>query len=310
LLQLIRPCIASLILAGCVTPGATATPASAPLNGRVKVIAHRGASAKAPENTMPAFAAAIAAEIDYVELDYHHTADDELIVLHDATLDRTTDHDERTGEDDVPVASQTLEALRTLDAGRWFGAAFAGTRLPTLAESLQATAPHTPVLVERKAGDARACMELLRREKWEHRVMVQAFDWSFLADLHALMPRLPLAALGKEDLDADKLDAIAATGARTISWRHSDLTAAAIAAAHARGLEVWAYTVDDPARIRRLVSYGVDGIITNDPVRTKSVLAVMPRPLAGGHDAVMPSSPEGLASGIRRPQVLNGILPK
>src|SRR5712691_12051383 len=93
------------------------------------IIAHRGASSYAPENTIAAFDLALQMGARHLELDVHLTCDDYLIVIHDDTLDRTTNG---TG----PVASQTLAALQTLDAGAWFGEAFAGARIPTLADVL------------------------------------------------------------------------------------------------------------------------------------------------------------------------------
>ncbi len=110
-------------------------------------IAHRGASALAPENTMAAFAMAVELGADAIELDLHVSRDGELVVIHDHTLDRTTD-----GEG--PVHTRSLQELKRLDAGRWFGESFAGQRIPTLAEVLDRFSGKIPLALEIKAGSA------------------------------------------------------------------------------------------------------------------------------------------------------------
>jgi len=108
-------------------------------------IAHRGASAFAPENTMAAFEKAIELGADVIELDLHLTRDNEIVVIHDDTLDRTTDGS-------GPVHQRSLGELMRLDAGRWFGEGFAGQRIPRLAEVLDRFAGRVPLALEIKAG--------------------------------------------------------------------------------------------------------------------------------------------------------------
>ena len=240
---------------------------------RLLIIAHRGASAAFPENTLPAFVAGVEAGADLVELDYRHSADGVPVVLHDDALDRTTDARHALGGEKVLLAAQSLATLEPLDAGRWFDARFAGTRLPTLEQSLAAIQPKSVTLIERKAGDAQTCVELLRRLGLLEAVVVQAFDWDYLRDFHRLAPGTPLVALGEKELSAEKLARVQEFGALGVAWSAKSLTAAEIAAAHERGLKIWCWTVDDPARARELVAAGIDGVITNRPAELRQALA-------------------------------------
>jgi glycerophosphoryl diester phosphodiesterase len=237
---------------------------------RVLVIAHRGASADAPENTLPAFETALNANSDLVELDYVHTADGVPLVIHDDTLDRTTDAVKVFGGRDIAVDSKPLADLIKLDAGRWFDPRFAGTRLPTLVESLDLIQRRSITLIERKAGDAKTCVELLERKKLVPHVVVQAFDWDYLADCHRLSPQLTLGALGSKELSADKLAAIARTGAKVVGWHHEHLDRVGIERLHRAGYRVWAWTVDDRRQAQALIEAGIDGIITNVPGRMRA----------------------------------------
>lgn len=234
---------------------------------RVLIIAHRGDSGRAPENTLPAFRSALQSGADLVELDYYHSADGVPVVFHDKTLKRTTDAAAVFGKADVSVGDKRLSELRRLDAGAWFDASFRGTPIPTLDEALEVIQQGSYTLIERKSGDASTCLELLREKNLLQHVVVQAFDWKFIADCHRLAPDLPLGALGGEELTADKLQAIGQTGCRVVGWDQKHLGPAQIAAIHQRGLRAWAYTVNDPARAQELIQAGIDGLITDVPAK-------------------------------------------
>jgi glycerophosphoryl diester phosphodiesterase len=240
---------------------------------RVLVIAHRGNSKVAPENTLPSFASAVKVGVDFVELDYYHSADGALVVFHDKTLDRCTDACQKWGGKKIPLAARSLAELRTLDAGTWFDAKFAGTRIPTLEEACDTIQPGSMTLIERKDGDAAACLALLRRKKLISRVAVQAFDWKYLAGLHRLAPEVVLGALGDKKLTPKRLSEIESCGARFVGWKHEDLTKADIDRVHAKGLKAWTYTVDDPKTAAVLLDWGIDGLISNVPARMKQVVA-------------------------------------
>ncbi|MBI2513950.1 MAG: hypothetical protein HYV96_18420 [Opitutae bacterium] len=291
--MLIRPLsllLCHVILFGASFAAADTPPPAAPELLRITrplVIAHRGYSGAAPENTLPSFAAATLAGADMVELDYHHTSDGALVVLHDATLDRTTDARQRWGGEKIRASEHTLAELQSLDAGRWFDGRFAGTRLPLLTEAIELITPHAVTLVERKAGDARTCVELLRHRGWINRVVVQSFDWDYLRDFHALAPEQVLAALGpvapakgqpftdaEKALSPQQLDRLAAAGASVAAWSRDHVTHDSVREAHARGLKVWVYTVNDVATARQMLDLGVDGIISNHPPLIWKALAL------------------------------------
>jgi glycerophosphoryl diester phosphodiesterase len=242
---------------------------------RPLVIGHRGYSHLAPENTQPAFRLAKAAGADLVELDYYHTKDNALIVIHDATLDRTTDATNRWGGVKIRVDSKTLTQLQTLDAGSWFNPPYPTTPLPTLTQALDEIQNGGVTLIERKAGDAASCVALLREKKLINALIVQAFDWEYLSDFHRQAPEQVLGALGPPKIkgktltDAEKplsrawIDEAKKCGARIVVW-NKQVTQETVAYAHQVGLKVWVYTIDDAAMGTELLNLGVDGIITNN----------------------------------------------
>jgi glycerophosphoryl diester phosphodiesterase len=253
---------------------------------RSLVIGHRGYSAFAPENTLPSFRLALAAGVDLVELDYYHSRDGVPVVIHDSTLDRTTDATNRWGGKKLPVTARTAAELATLDAGAWFSAGTAGARLPTLSEALDVIQVEGVTLIERKGGDAAACLQLLRDKKLVNHVIVQSFDWKFLRAFHELESAQILGALGPPSqdaqgrklrpderfLNADWIQGARDAGAQVIGW--NDLVKAEpIALAHRSGLKVWIYTIDDMAGAGRLLDMGVDGIISNNPAIVWKTLA-------------------------------------
>jgi glycerophosphoryl diester phosphodiesterase len=266
------------------------SPAEALLRtNRPLVVAHRGFNQIAPENTLPSFQLAKAAAPDLIELDYHHSKDGVPVVIHDETLDRTTDAPARWGGSKIRVDSRTVAELQTLDAGRWFDARFAGTRLPTLLEAVAFIQKDHVTLIERKAGDPATLAKFLRDHGWVNRLVVQSFDWEFLAAFHALEPAQVLGALGppsKRDgrrltdaekaLSAEWIDGALKTGARIVVWNRQ-VNRDTVAAAHARGLKVWVYTINDPALADQLLDMGVDGIITDNPALIWRTLALRAR---------------------------------
>ncbi|MCH8045707.1 MAG: glycerophosphodiester phosphodiesterase [Planctomycetes bacterium] len=240
---------------------------------RVLIIAHRGDSKAAPENTLPAFRSALQAGADLVELDYYHSSDGVPVVFHDKELDRTTDAVRRWGGEKIPLTSKSLAELRKLDAGSWFDAKFAGTRIPTLARSIEVIQAGSVTLVERKGGDAKTCVALLEKHRWTERLVVQAFDWDYLADCHRLAPKLVLGALGSKEITAARLDQIENCGASVVGWNYQDLRKSDVVEIHRRGLRVWVYTVDDLKVAQRLIDLGVDGLITNVPGKMRKLVA-------------------------------------
>jgi glycerophosphoryl diester phosphodiesterase len=222
------------------------------------VWAHRGASVRAPENTLAAFRAAEAAGADGIELDVHLCADGVPVVIHDETLERTTD-----GRG--PVAAWPLAKLRQLDAGGWFAPEYAGEPLPTLEEVLAWAGERLRLNVEIKAAPAAlAVLELLRRYP-RARVLVSSFDHRLLARLRGLAPELPLGFLLDSPFWRGALRRAAACRAQSLHPRHDLVCRPLLAACRRHGLAVHAWTVDDPRRLHDLRRLGVDGVFTNDP---------------------------------------------
>lgn len=246
-----------------------------PETGHPLSIGHRGASLFAPENTRASFDACIGCA-DLVEFDVRPSADGDLVVMHDGTVDRTTDG---SGS----VAALTTGALAGLDAGSWFSDSYAGQRIPTMADAVASIASYATPLIEHKAGTAAAYVGLLNSLGLATNVVVQSFDYDFLRAVHALDPSVRLAALGSGVLTTNLLDDLAAQGVEIVSWAKTALTPMDIHEAHRRGLDVFVWTVDGAA-IDGFAKLGVDGIISNDPhlVHDLSGNCSARRPLADG----------------------------
>lgn len=253
---------------------------------RPLVIAHRGYSHLAPENTLPAFKLAKAAGADLIELDYYHTKDGVPIVMHDGTLDRTTDATNKWGGTKIRLETKTLAELKTLQAGNWFNPPYPNTPLPTLVEALTEIQNGGVTLIERKTGDAKTCVELLRERNLINTLIVQSFDWNYLSDFHKLAPEQVLGALGpsrtrngkiltteEKKLNKEWIDDAKKCGARIVVWNR-EVSKEAIAYAHKVGLKVWVYTIDDPEVAAQLLELGVDGIITNNVAVTWRAVAL------------------------------------
>ncbi|MCL7423865.1 glycerophosphodiester phosphodiesterase family protein [Streptomyces sp. YS415] len=258
-----------------------ASDARADITGtRPTVLAHRGASAYAPENTLAAVDAAARLGIRWVENDVQRTKDGELVVLHDDNLRRTTDAEE-VFPDRAPwkVKNFTAAEIARLDAGSWFGPAYAGARVPTLERYLHRVERHRQkLLLEIKnpglyPGIERQTLKVLRNEGWldrRHlgRLVVQSFSADSVRTVHDLKPAVKTGLLGTPAVaDLPRY----AEFTDQINPSHRSLSTGYVAAVraftgpHGRPLEVFTWTVDDPANARRVAGYGVDGIITNKP---------------------------------------------
>lgn len=220
--------------------------------------AHRGASATAPENTLAAFRYALEAGADGIELDVHLAADGVPVVIHDETLERTTDGSGK-------VAAHPAALLQTLDAGSWFSPHFAGEPLPTLAEALRLLAGRLRVNLEVKEPRAGLAVIELLRDFPAAEVVVSSFDHALLAELRRRAPDLRLAVLQAEG-DWHRALARAAALRACAFHPHVDLVSRPLlAACHRLQLQVYAWTVDAPGLARALVRGGVTGVFTNDP---------------------------------------------
>jgi glycerophosphoryl diester phosphodiesterase len=242
--------------------------------GRPLNIAHRGASAAAPQNTLAAFRKAVELGADGVELDVQLSADGAVVVIHDFTVDGTTDGAGR-------VADKTLAELEALDAGTRFSPHFAGERIPTLAEVFEAIDGRLLVNIELKdfssPGNKLAAqvVEVVRKHAMDKRVLFSSFNPFVVRAAKRLAPDIPAGLLYEEDLLIPLRRAWLAPfiphEARHPSFPM--VTEASVQWCHARGLRVNTWTVNEPAEMRRLVALGVDGIITDRPDVLAGVLA-------------------------------------
>lgn len=244
-----------------------------------EIVAHRGFSARAPENTVAAFDLAWQNDTDACELDLYLTADGEIVVIHDKDTRRTT------GVAKV-VADSTLAELRALDAGSWKDALYRGERIPTLAECL-ATMPHGEkrFFLEIKCGPEVVPVLARELESWKPRsaqLCIIAFDRAVARESKAAMPWLKVYRLSAElekgekkipvdlttlidETKSDRLDGLDLG----IKWKWD---AAMVRQIRAAGLEVYVWTVNRLDDARRLAALGVDGITTDDPVMLRAAL--------------------------------------
>ena len=267
------------------------------------VVAHRGASAEAPENTLAAVRRAVARGADLVEVDVQRTKDGALVVLHDTTLVRTTDV-RRVFPRRSPwlVQDFTLEQLRRLDAGCWWSLHFAGERIPTLQEVVETTRHSgTGLLVEVKnpalhpglAGDVAAALRAipgyLDEVAGTDRLVVQSFDAEAMQEHTRLEPSVPVGLLGTPST-AD-LGAIA-TWADQVNPAHWSVGPAFVETVHRHGMRCQLWTVNRSMQLRRAIALGVDGIITNHPHVLRPLLDQVHRAdrVDGVHRAVTSST--------------------
>jgi glycerophosphoryl diester phosphodiesterase len=230
------------------------------------VIAHRGASGTHPENTLVSFRRAVEVGADMIELDVQLTRDHQVVVVHDDTLDRTTDG---AG----PVAARTLDEVRRLDAGRWFAPAFAGERVPTLAEVLAAIP--IPINVELKAATRAGAPDGLEARVLADveaaaaigRVVFSSFETVRLERLRALSTPAALAVLQDRGSVAQAIHLAERVAARALHLRKDMATAGALALAAGAGLAVRVWTVNAPAEFARLRDAGVEAVFTDFPER-------------------------------------------
>jgi glycerophosphoryl diester phosphodiesterase len=238
---------------------------------RTLIVAHRGNSRFAPENSLAAFRSALETGADLVELDYWHSADGVPVVFHDKLLDRTTNAVSIYGKGHA-VGNLSFDELSRLDVGSWFSPAFGEEKLPSLQAALEVIQARSTTMIERKGGDAKTLVELLQKREWLEAVVVMAFDWDFLAECRRLAPGLVLGALGDDELTGDRLTASQPFGPEIIAWNSKHLDAASIELIHRAGKKAWTYTVDEPAEAKRLIDAGIDGVISNDPARIQGAL--------------------------------------
>lgn len=237
------------------------------VNGGTRVIAHRGFSARAPENTLAAVRLAIDAGADMVEVDVTGTSDGHVICLHDETLDRTTDGRGR-------ATARTLNEIRRLDAGSWFSPRFANERVPTLGEVLEFAQGDILVNIEIKPeavphGVADAVAALIHDRHMGGSVVVSSFSPDALRRIKVADPEIVTISLFNPELHdgLDPLEIVQEVGARGLNISSDRVTRELIERCHRHGFPVGVYTVNRKRKMRRLVAMGVDAVFSDHPAR-------------------------------------------
>ena len=226
----------------------------------VTVIAHRGASSYAPENTLAAFDLALQMGVRDIELDVHATCDGHIVVIHDENVDRTTDG---AG----PVAGHTLSALKALDAGSWFAPRFSAERIPTLDEVCERYKGHAHIHTEIKghADDlSKRTVDVIRRHGMAAQVTITSFQRVRLEETRAYAPELPTGWLVAEVTDAVIAQA-RAMGLTQLCPRANTVTPALVDRLRGAGFVVRAWGVASEDLMRAAVAAGADGMTVNFP---------------------------------------------
>ncbi len=253
-------------------PGAPGVP------GGVEIIAHRGASFDAPENTLASLRLGWEQQADAGELDIRLSRDGHIVVVHDASTRRTTGIDKE-------VAEQTLEQLRALDAGAWKGGRWAGEKIPTLAEALSTIPENKRLFVEIKCGVqvlAPLQRAIIASGQQPRQIVLIGFDLETMRAARPLLPALEMcwlashaqAANGRFPSARELVEKARAAHLDGLNLDHRfPIDAAFASVVKQAGLKLYAWTVDDPAQARSLLAAGVDGITTNRPAWLRQQLA-------------------------------------
>lgn len=235
------------------------------------VFGHRGASAYAPMNTLEAFQLAVELGADGVELDVHRSADGRLVIVHDFTVDGSTDG---TGT----VTDMTLDQLKALDAGSWKDAKFKGAKIPTLDEVFEAVGQKIFINVEIKSmsietdGIEALVAELIERYNMADRVVVSSFNPLAIQRFKACAPHVAIGYLTADDVPAEITAYAEGMSYEAYHPYEKSITPELVQEKNAQGVIVNTWTVNDPVRAVELAKMGVSVIITDKPDLIKQAI--------------------------------------
>ena len=239
------------------------------------IIAHRGASLYAPENTLPAFQLAILQGADAIELDVKLSADGQVVVIHDQTIDRTTREHGR-------VRELSIEVLQSLDAGSHFDIVFQGAQIPTLAEVLANIGQRSFLNIELTNYDKitdnlpEKVADLIDNHNLRHRILLSSFNPIALVRIYRLLREVPIGLLslpGKSGAWARSFIGKLIPYS-SLHCEQSDVTTKLVGRTQAIGKKLFVYTVNREEDIYRMFTMGVDGIFTDDPILAKKIFGV------------------------------------
>ncbi|WP_282141941.1 glycerophosphodiester phosphodiesterase [Cytobacillus oceanisediminis] len=235
---------------------------------QVDNIAHRGATGYAPENTVAGFDLAVDMKADYIEIDVQRSKDGELVVIHDTSVDRTTDG---TGK----VGDLTFDYLRSLDAGSWKGEQFAGEPIPTFEEILDRYHGKVGILIELKAPELYPGIEEQVADKLKERnldkpqnekIIIQSFNFESMKTMDQLLPNVPIGVLtsNRADTTAEALQEFSAY-ADWFNPSYGIVTEELVNQVHSLGMQIGSWTVRTQDAADFLFEMDVDAIITDYP---------------------------------------------
>lgn len=224
----------------------------------VKVIAHRGFAGLFPENTILAFQKAMDIGVDVIEFDVEITKDSQLVLLHDSTVDRTTNGSGSVG-------NMTLQEVQALDAGAWRSPAYAGIHIPTFAEAL-ALIPQSMELNIHPKRDARITRQIVSTLVTESRIKTAyiSIDASQIPLAREICPEIRLCNMTNQG-KPDYLETTIKLGCPILTFPHGDVTKELVQKAHSYGIEVSVFYANEESEVHRLMSYGVDTIVSDFP---------------------------------------------
>ncbi|WLD93604.1 glycerophosphodiester phosphodiesterase family protein [Alkalihalobacillus sp. AL-G] len=235
---------------------------------QVDNVAHRGASGYAPENTIAAFDKAVEMKADYIEIDVQRSKDGQLVVIHDTTVDRTTNG---TGS----VKDLTFEQIRSLDAGSWMGEEFAGEEIPTFAEVLERYHGKIGILIELKApqlypGIEETVAMMLKERNLDkpqnEKIIIQSFNFESMEKINSLLPYVPIGVLTSSSADTtDQALKEFASYAEYFNPSYRIVTEELVDKVHSLDMGISSWTVRSQETADFLLDMNVDAIITDYP---------------------------------------------
>ena len=240
-------------------------------NAQTKIIAHRGFSSIAPENTLIAFQKAIEYNADYFELDVHKTRNDSIVVIHDSSV-------ERTGSNNVKgeIAEMNYNDLSTLKVGypMKFGDKYENEKIPTLREALELAKGKIKVCIEIKVfGAEKEILEIVNDLGVNNDVIIFSFHYPVLAKIRELDQNIPILYLINK-ADKKTIDYAKIIGSKAIGVGYgTTVTEEYLNFAHNNGIEVWKWTVNEEDEMQQLIDIGLDGLITNFPDKALKILS-------------------------------------
>jgi glycerophosphoryl diester phosphodiesterase len=257
----------------------------------VEIIAHRGASGAAPENTMASFQRAIVDKADWIELDVQENADDVIVVVHDSDF-------LKVARSNLKVWNATNESLRDLDIGSWYASEYSNQRVPTLRQALELAKDKLGVVIELKYyGHDRnlesRVADIVEQTGMESDIMIMSLKIDGLRKVVALRPAWTRGLLNTASIgDLTRLDL------NFLALNSSAASAAMINQAHKQGIKVYVWTINDPVQMSVMMSRGIDGIITDEPALARQVMELRRQLSPFGRLVVWIAGEAGLLHGV------------